>query len=302
MECTSILILFSYMKTKFFIIFLIFVSIFELKAEIQKTISVKNVEEFLKAIGNDVTIRITAERLDFSILPAITNTNIQLIPKNSVLFLHIQNVKNLKIIGQKKGTKIISIYKNGYILSFKDVENITLENLEVGNTHHQSGLDGGIFSFENAMNITLKNCILFGGNEGLLLKKVTTFQFQNSIIRDATQRIVTIQNSKDVDFIKSRFTNNQALDLFYIIDSQHITFEKCVIDLNKSGRGESYDNYALFHVPMESGNFTEIVTLNECKIEDNFMQYFCRVKEIIKIEKCVMQNNVFERGYQSVDF
>ncbi|TAE69174.1 MAG: hypothetical protein EAZ85_13340 [Bacteroidetes bacterium] len=287
------------MKTKFFIILVIFLSIFQLKAETKKTISVKNVDEFLKAIGNDVTIRILVERLDFSNFPTnINNANTELISKDNAFCLQIKNIKNLKIIGQKKGTKIISNHKNIYLLSFKEVENITIENLEAGQVSRESG----VFLFENAKNISLKNCILFGGSEGLALKKVTDFRFENSIIRGTNQRILSIQNGNNIDFTKSRFTDNQALDLFYIIDSQHITFQKCVIDLNKSGRGESYDNYALFHVPMDAGNFTEIVILKECKIEDNFVQYFCRVKDIIKVEKCTMENNVFERGYQSVDF
>ncbi|TAE45642.1 MAG: hypothetical protein EAZ06_03855 [Cytophagales bacterium] len=284
------------------ILFLIFIFIFEIKAETNKTISVKNTEEFLKAIGNDITIRITTNRLDFSDLPTINNTNITLIPKNEGVMLQIQNVKNLRIIGQKNNTKIISTLRYCYILSFKDVENIIIENIEAGHGLYKSIEEGGVFLFENSKNINITNCTLFGGTDGITLNKVNNFEFKNSIIRGCVSRIMTIQNSKNINFFRSRFTENKELDLFYIVDSEDIEFDKCVIDLNRSGRGETYDNYAMFHVPKEPGNFSVIITLKECKIEDNFNQFFCRIKEIIKLEKCVMENNFFEKGYNSVEF
>lgn len=290
------------MKIKYILIFLIFFIVFETKSEINKTISVKNTEEFLKAIGNDVTIRITTNRLDFSKLPSITNPNINLISKNDGVMLQILNVKNLKIIGHRNYTKIISTLQYHYVLSFKDSENIQIENIEAGHTIYKPILDGGVFLFENSQKIDLKNCILFGGNEGITLKKVSEFDFKNSIIRNCVSRVMSIENGKDIDFEKSRFTENSALDLFYIVDSKEISFEKCVIDFNHTGKDESYDNFALFHVPMEPGNFVTIVRLKECKIEDNFAQFFCRVKDVIKLEKCTMENNIFEKGYSSVEF
>lgn len=289
------------LKTKY-ILLLIFILVFEIKAETNKTISVKNTEEFLKAIGNNTTIRITANRLDFSDLPTISNTNITLIPKSEGVMLQIQNVKNLRIIGHKNNTKIISTLKYCYVLSFKDVENLIIENIEAGHSLYKSIEEGGVFLFDNSKNINIKNCTLFGGTHGITLNKVNDFEFRNSIIRGCVSRIMTIQNSKNINFFRSRFTENKELDLFYIVDSEDIEFDKCVIDLNRSGRGETYDNYAMFHVPKEPGNFSIIITLKECKIEDNFHQFFCRIKEIIKLEKCVLENNIFEKGYNSVEF
>lgn len=271
-------------------------------AEIQKTISVKNAEEFAKAIGNNITIRLNTERLDISNIAKIHHSFIKIIEMPDGIMLQIENVKNLRIVGQKNFTKIINNSRYSYILAFKNTENITLENLEAGHSAFKGTCQGGVFLFEESKKIQLKDCILFGsGTEGLTIKKVKEAIFRNIVIKSCTKNILTIQNSENIRFLKSRFTDNQDLDLFSIANSENILFEECLIDLNKTGRGESYDNYALFHVPQQPGIYETIVILRKCKIEDNYTQFFCRSKDVIKIEDCKIENNIFERGYNSFD-
>ena len=268
----------------------------------KKTIVVKDIHEFLSAIGSDRTIKINTERIVFSTLEANNNPFLKIIKTDKGTILQIEGVKNLEIIGNSKFcTKIINNNIDAYTLFFKEVENLKLTNLQVGQNSHQGIGEGGALYIENGKNITLKNCVFWADREGIKMKNVSEVICKNSIIKNCKTKIMTLEDTKNVSFEKSEFIYNQGLDLFDITYSDQISFNKCTIAFNVAGRGESYDNYALFQVPTMPGAFRAVLNLKDCKIQDNLTQFFCRSKEMIKLEKCDLDNNNFEKGYHSLD-
>jgi hypothetical protein len=215
--------------------------------------------------------------------------------------LQVQNIQNLQISGNPKGfTKLLTSVSSAYVLSFKNCENLLLENLEAGHAPTQGYCRGGVLGFYNSKKIQVNNSILFGsGSEGITLEGVSEAKFNNLVIKSCTYGIMTLTGGRDIEFNNSRFTDNREFDMISVSDSENIRFNQCQIDFNRSGRGESSDNYALINAVSNNNSSPSFILMSNCKIEDNFCQYFCRSQNAIKLENCQMDNNLFEKGYNS---
>jgi hypothetical protein len=175
----------------------------------EQKIVVYNVNDLLSSIGSNKTIQIKAG--DYIVsgidLDKINNPYVKMHEWSGLM---IADVKNLKLVGEK-GVRILSedIYLD--VLSFKDVQDVQISNIIAGHlTVENDGCAGGVFRFEESKNITVANCDLFGcGAEGFSLWNVDTFNFVNSVIRDCSLRIMTIDNSK----IKKLSTINCQLSI-----------------------------------------------------------------------------------------
>ncbi len=187
--------------------------------------------------------------------------------------LMIADVKNLKLVGEK-GVRILSedIYLD--VLSFKDVQDVQISNIIAGHlTVENDGCAGGVFRFEESKNITVANCDLFGcGAEGFSLWNVDTFNFVNSVIRDCSLRIMTIDNSKNIIIKNSILKNCRFYELIYLYQSDNVKFISCEIIDNES------DNYIFYNE--ESKN----IELSKCKIVKNKSTFFGNYEGCVDID------------------
>lgn len=266
-----------------------------------RTVTVASMDELMKEIESNKIIKIKAERL---LLSNLKNVNSSLISLQTVfdgLQVEIKNVKNLSIEGiLSKPTKMLTATRYANVLTFRDCENISISNIEAGHSPAQGYCTGGVLAFYNCRNVNVSNSLLFGsGTEGLTLQSVIDAKFEKVTIRSCTYGIMTLTNVRNAAFNYCRFTDNQEFDLINISDSESISYTQCQFDYNRTGSGQPYDNYALFNVPMFVAQKNEIVTLNKCQIEDNFCQFFCRTVNALKITDSIVENNVFEKGYNS---
>lgn len=288
---------------KYFILMggFLFGSVSLVLAQKSKNVSVYSAEEFLEAIGSNTNIRLKAKRFLFSEIQAPpSNPNVRLEKVEDGFKIKILDVKNLKIEGEPaRKPKLLTNTRYAHVLSFENCENIEITAVEAGHGPGRGYCQGGVFEFIKCNKVFTGNSLLFGsGTEGITLDQVKDAKFSRLTIRSCTYGIMTIRNSFDVSFNDCRFTDNREFDLINIYDSENIKYISCRIDFNQSGSGASYDNYAVINAPLPTGNKREVVTLENCYIEDNDCQYFCRSELATKCEDCVFNNNTF-RDYAS---
>jgi nitrous oxidase accessory protein NosD len=285
------------MLHRLFFILCLFISL-NASAQRSKTIVVSNLEDFVKAIESNRLIKIKADKFLISNLKQISNPNVKIDVLGDGFQLIIQNVNNLKIEGlADKPTKILTNFSNALVLGFEGCENITLTNLELAHSTAKTMANKPILSFETSKNITLGNVSLSKGTEGISLHNVQDANFDGLKITACHQGIMTIKNSRNIAFKNATFSNNQRFDLINIFDSEQIVLESCKINLNQTGFETDLGKYALINAPLPIGMNSPVIMLKKCVVEDNFCQFFSKTGTAVKTEQCVMDNNVFEFGY-----
>lgn len=260
---------------------------------------VSSLEELLSTIGSDRIIRLKTTKLTLGLFnPNFNNRNISLIQTTDGFGIQIKEVKNLKIIGfGKNPTKVLSNLRQNAILSFKNCENISLENIELAYSPLKGKTQSTALHFADCKKINfLKVSIVAGAAEGLKMEGVKEVRANNLLISGCSRNILTLTGTQDVEFNNSQFTDNQAFDLINVFESENIRFNICTFNYNRCGQGESFDNYALFNAPLDREFFGNLISLKNCVIEDNFCQFFSRSTQAIKMENCKLDNNTFEKG------
>ncbi len=216
--------------------------------EIKKIIQVKNVNEFLNAIGSDVKIEITAEII------------ISDLPDSSLgawdgEILTISEVKNLIIKGiNQDHSSILTDFGWVDVLYFKNSENILLENLSIGHTV-ETGCQASVIAFYKCHNVYITNCDLYGSGEiGLNLNEVKNSHIGNSVIRDCSSSIIECDLCDDITFDEILFKNNSCWEsAFYFYQSSDIEFGNSEITNNNSViKGESFYSTTLFNIDENS--------------------------------------------------
>ncbi|MCU0448124.1 MAG: hypothetical protein MUE85_24755 [Microscillaceae bacterium] len=267
-----------------------------------KKVNVGTTEELINALVSGNHILLTAPKYILTNLsPNLKNPNVQLIKTSEGVMIQVQNLQNVQISGNPKTlSKLLHNATDAYVLSFKNCENLVLEYLEAGHAPSQSQGRGGVLGFYHCKKIQVNHSILLGSSgEGITLESVSEAKFNNLTIRGCAYGIMTLTGVRDISFENSRFTDNRQFDMITVNDGEHIRFNQCQIDFNRTGRGEISDNYALINAVSDSYTGGSFIFLTNCKIEDNFCQYFCRSQNAVKLDNCQMDNNTFERGYNS---
>jgi Right handed beta helix region len=290
------------MKKNLLLLSFVFASIVMGNAQKIQTLVVSTTDELIGAIESNRIIRLKESKYLLSDLnPASGNPKVKIERVHDGFHIVIQDVKNLKIIGAiQQGSKLITNTRYANVLSFRNCEEVSLENIEAGHAPYRGYCTGGVFAFNSCKKINVKGCVLFGsGTEGVSMENCIDSFFQDITIKSCTYGIMSLSNCRNITFQHSRFTDNQEFDLINVYDSENIVLIDCHIDYNKSGRGEDYDNYALFNAPFSVGMTQAVVILKKCVIEDNYTQFFCRNETAIRLEDCKLDNNIFEKGYKS---
>lgn len=287
---------------------------------------INNVKDFFQALDDNTEIHIQSDTLDFSInnikrSAKITQYNIFELPnyrniKNKTFFIEGDNLvlngfNNLKIVGTKTKTNIISYDSSQDILTFKKSNNISLENLAIW--HKEENCTGLVFSLVFSNNVKLNRCDLNGsgaiganliGSDKVLFKNVNVFN-------NAFHGIYSF-NSTRVKFINSNiYKNNTFFEEEDLIFSQFsdLSFENCQFYENMSSQlfNDSFYVYSdldfqpytptFINCTFESNSFDEP---KPTKIKD---YPFLKKRVIIDffVEKMVSTiNSTFWRHYNSV--
>lgn len=255
-------------------------------------------DEFVNAIGSDRIIQLKGSTIyisDISSAKEGLNYRLEEIWEGGSEYeLTIFGVSNLKIEGLgDQPVKMITKPEYGSVLIFENCNNITIENIEAGHGPERGNCIGGVFKINNSKNFTINKSIMYGsGVEGISAEKVTGLKCNNSIIRECTYSIMTLNNSNDFEFNSCEFTDNEEFSLVRIFNCNKLIFNACNFTNNRTDIGnEDYYDYAILDVSQSTS-----IRLKDCVIKDNVANYFCKDKNSIELQNAKFENNLFTKG------
>lgn len=211
-------------------------------AEPEAEFVVSTHEEFLKAIGSDRTIVIDSGKIVLAELsswsggtddkiPTHPNPHVSYSSEFDGVSVVISGVENLRILGVGELTStLLTEPRYAFVLEFRDCHGIQIENLVAG---HTTGgyCENGVFGFSGCSDVLLEGCELFGcGTVGLQLNNTEGFYFRNSLIRDCTYGIMEFNNSMDLVFDNSVFSENGEYFGIAVWQSYDILFRNCLFE------------------------------------------------------------------------
>ncbi|MEM3342597.1 MAG: right-handed parallel beta-helix repeat-containing protein [Thermoplasmata archaeon] len=152
--------------------------------------------------------------------------------KESAQEIKGQNINSIRTGSAFQRSRLLCRPRYAYCLTFDSCSNIAIVGMEIG--HLEKGFcAGGVLRFINCKNISLESSVLFGsGTEGICLEGVRGFRLFNSMIRDCTFNILTINGCERLEFLQSSFISNGEYNLINISRSRSLSFTKCHFEDN----------------------------------------------------------------------
>jgi hypothetical protein len=257
----------------------------------QKTVKVKNVAEFLKAIKSDVTIQLVGKEVfNFASDVAEAKEYYSYEEVYDGFELHIKNVKNLIIQGTTQLSELMTNPQYGNVIVFENCSNIKIQSVNAGHGPQKGSCVGGVFKFVNSNDITIDKSILYGsGIEGITAENVNNLTCSFSTIKECTYGIMTLNTCNNINFTTCQFFDNQEFDLVSVSNSNKVFFNGCTFRDNKTGQ-EDYSEYALFNLE------NTVVELNNCTIENNLTHYLCNQQAALQLKNTKLNKNNFAKG------
>ncbi|MEO0899750.1 MAG: right-handed parallel beta-helix repeat-containing protein [Bacteroidota bacterium] len=252
-----------------------------------KEVTVATPSEFLKAIGSNTTIKVMPGVYNLTeMADRIANEHISWKEVFDGKELHISGIENLTIKGMP-GATLVSSPRYSWVMSFRNSSHISIRDMIIGHTVGGSCV-GGVVEFQNGSNIRITNSTLYGsGTEGIKLVNISGFTMNQSVIKECTYDLMTLNNVKNVYFYECSFLNTAEFDLVMIYGGGEIIFESCVF------RDNANSEYLPYFFKFEDDADATVVLLN-CLFMNNIVQQFTNQLESIKLVNTTFLNNRFE--------
>lgn len=187
------------------------------------SVTVKTVDEFLKAIGPDRTILLDGELFDLSAASnygGVGGKYYYWAEGYDGPALIITEVSGLTIrgaSGDPKAVTLAAVPRYANVLAFRDCENISLADLTAGHTREPGSCSGGVLYFTNCHGIDLDRCRLYGcGVLGLYCDGCTGMAVRDCEIYECSQGGVHLTRTDGVRFLNCDIHDvpNPALTFF----------------------------------------------------------------------------------------
>lgn len=146
----------------------------------------------------------------------------------------IRHVKGLMIRGGK-GVEIMNGRNEGYVLTFDDCRDITLESLTLGHEKDTERCRGGVVLFENSISIKIRACDIYGcGLTGIDFERVKNAAVSDTIVRDCTITALDITEGFDIRFDRCVFSGTEGYALFRLRRIRNLAMNDCIVKGNRS--------------------------------------------------------------------
>jgi hypothetical protein len=286
------------MKKRFLILFVLsFLGVISF-AQTQKTVRVKNTEDFINAIASNTIIEL--EYGLYLLDNYVTDGYVSEDNYGQTAF-YLENISNLTLrgVGQFPSELVVSNNELATVLYLKDCKSIRLENLEIGHGASKGSCIGAVIGLYNTQDISIKNCVLYGsGTYGIeCVAQSQGLVCENTTIRSCTYGALALTTMYGATFNKCTFTDNSSLDIFYINNCTDVVFNSCIIKDNTNwGLGE-YAQYSFNKLFAVEG---EAVTLNKCLVKFNRVDFLANSKSaIINNNSLIEFNNYAKKMYEN---
>jgi len=252
----------------------------------RNAVTVKNATELIKAIGPDRIIRLAPGRYDLTGLFLVKNRYVDWIDDYDGPCPVVKNVSNLAIVGPDASTgraEIVISPAYGWVFSFETCSGIKISDLVLGHTKPGTCL-GGVLSFALCDDVEIRSCELYGsGTYGLGLERTRRFSIADSVVRDCSYGLATVERCEDLLFSSTAFRGTGEFDLISVTASTHVLFRGCEFSGN---RGDS-----LFSIDEETRDCAAV----SCRFLDNDIRSFSSGPAAPKLQYPSFRGNKFKR-------
>ena len=167
-----------------------------------KLVEAATVEEFLKAIAPDTTIRLTGRSYDLSRALGYGNFSGDWYDWEDLYDgweLVISNVKNLRIEAAHPGAEIVTEPRHANVIRFNNCTGVSFKDLTVGHTEGAGYCSGAVFHFTGCTDVSIEDCELYGcGTYGFEAERSRSLRCTGTVIRDCTYGAIYASGSSGV--------------------------------------------------------------------------------------------------------
>lgn len=157
----------------------------------------------------------------------------------------IQDVHDLTITSEGDGARILQPDPYDHVLSFVDVERVTLYNLVLGHHNDAGWCRGGVVRVIGGRDLVLDGLGLFGsGTEGLTLTDVQDLELRSSAVWGCTEQLSTFANATGIVVRDTAFVDNGGptdgrgpLLRGFLFSRASVRFERVTLRGNHSNAG-----------------------------------------------------------------
>lgn len=250
-------------------------------------IEVSNPEDFFRAIGSNRTIRLTAPQYNLSSLnPQLEWTHAAMSKVFDGYELIVKNVENLTITSATSQRSLVSNeFRYAAVLKFENCRNITINNVESGHWPKKGYCRGSVIYTSNCQNVQIDKSVLFGsGTYGIEAYNSDRITINDSVIKECTYGIVSLNSMKNFTANRCQFNNNvDVFTLTYIQSSPGpIAFKDCVFDRNVC---QGYEP-SLFEVEN-----SQPIVLDNCVLRNNVADKFSKLPDTVRLVNTKLENN-----------
>ncbi|MCR5576492.1 MAG: right-handed parallel beta-helix repeat-containing protein, partial [Oscillospiraceae bacterium] len=155
-----------------------------------KAVEAATVEDFLKAIAPNTTIRLTGRSYDLSRALGYGNFSGDWYDWEDLYDgwgLVISGVENLRIEAARPGTEIVTEPRHAIVMRFDNCSGLSLSGLTVGHTSGEGYCSGSVLYFKSCADVAVEDCELYGcGTYALELERSHDVSCRRSILRDCS--------------------------------------------------------------------------------------------------------------------
>ena len=249
-------------------------------------IEVSNVTELLNAIKPNAKIKVKSGEYDLLSDMNVQNEFIRYEETYDGMELVIRKVDNLTIIGED-GVKFLIKPRYSNVLTFKDVDNLKIENIIMGHYEEFGECSGGVLYFDYSDNVELKKLDLFGsGTVGITFEDSEKFKIQDTTIRECSYAGIRAINSRNIEFVDSIFKDNTVVEgLINAKNSSNIGFVNVSFINNKEYNDENiYTNFS-------NNSSDNPIKYYNCNIINNKLDSLYNYKDAFT--NCIIRDNDF---------
>ncbi len=265
--------------------------------ESKDTVIVSTAEEFINAIASNRTIKLTSDTflmrdieqlssipLDYSGKQISLTKNVIYLPGNGITILSVSNFEIIGVANTTQQSILSTRDKGDIVLTFRECENIKLENIEANHIPKTNGgCQGGVIFFDRCKNINMNNCILIGsGRNGIQCNDVNNLSCTKTTIKECSSSIFEFNRSSNLNFTDCEFKNIRCTGFLVIsTNCNSFNFTNCMFSDNYCDTTDEYykeeiDFIFYFYNDTRSMSFV----VDNCTFSNNRIKWFSNKNNI----------------------
>ncbi len=285
--------------------FLIIIFLFPLFAFAQKKeiIRVTNADEFVKAIGSNRTIILSADTFRLRNIAQLKNFPLDTegfpdyrindhVSYSAGWGVAILDVTNLTIVGDSIASthSLLSTSDEGdQILTFSNCNGISIRYIDaVHILPTVGGCTGGVLFFNACKNVWLSNSTLSGcGSCGILCDNDTNFFCTKCLIHECSSCLMELKGNQHLLFEDCVFTKIKALGcLIELADCNDLHFVRCDFNHNEADETDDYYKGRVSVFNFYEDKKGKDILLQDCIFSDN------KLDKMTNRDDLLVRNNV----------